>query len=160
MTAETLVLARRTLEIVPSVMRIIGMEMRRSGHTLPPAHFRLLGMLANCPCNLSELARRQGVSLPTMSDSITLLVDRGLAQRGPDARDRRIVHVELTESGRHALDEMQSLVEIRIAELMDGLSPDQVIRLAAGLEALHQVIQSANSPSTFKGKEDADAVAC
>lgn len=160
MTTETLALARQTLNIVPLVMRTIAMEMRRGGHTLPPTHFRLMSMLVHCPCNLSELARRQGVSLPTMSDSITLLVDRGLAQRGPDARDRRIVNVELTEAGRQALDEMQSVMEQRMAELMDSLSPDQLIRLALGLEVLRQVIESANASSTFKGKEDLDSAVC
>ncbi len=142
MTAETLALARQTLDIVPLVMRAIALELRRGGHTLAPSHLRLLGMLAHCPCNLSELARRQGVSLPTMSDSITLLVDRGLVQRAPAAHDRRIVNVELTETGRHALDEMQSLVEQRMAELLAGLSSDQLDSLAAGLDVLRQVIET------------------
>ena len=159
MSDQTLVLARQTLDIVPLVMRSIAMEMRRGGHSLPPSHFRLMSMLAQCPCNLSELARLQGVSLPTMSDSITLLVDRGLAQRGPDARDRRIVIVELTVTGRQALDEMQSLMEQRMAELLAGLSSDQLRKLAAGLEILHQVIESAGSPAMFKSKEDPESAA-
>lgn len=159
MTAETLALARQTLDIVPLVMRAIALELRRGGHTLAPSHFRLLGMLVHCPCNLSELARRQGVSLPTMSDSITLLVDRGLVQRAPAAHDRRIVNVELTETGRHALDEMQSLVEQRMAELLAGLSSDQLDSLAAGLDVLRQVIQSASSPDICRGKEDTESAA-
>ena len=107
MTPETLGLARQTLDIVPLVMRTIAAQVRRGGSSLAPSHFRLLDMLAHCPCNLSELARRQGVSLPTISDSITVLVDRGLVPGRPSGHDRRIVNLELTDSraplaGRYA----------------------------------------------------------
>jgi DNA-binding MarR family transcriptional regulator len=159
MTGETLVLARQTLDIVPLVMRTIAVELRRGGHSLPASHFRLMSMLSHCPCNLSELARRQGVSLPTMSDSITLLVDRGLARREPDGRDRRVVNVELTEAGRRALDETQSLVEQGLAERLAGLSPDQLAGLAAGLNVLRLVTASAGSPDQVKAKDDLDAAA-
>ncbi len=152
MSPDTLGLARQTLDIAPLVMRIIVAEVRRGGSSLAPSHFRLLGMLAHCPCNLSELARRQGVSLPTMSDSITVLVDRGLARRAPSAQDRRIVNVELTESGRRALNEMQALVEQHVAEMLAGLSSDQLASLAAGLDVLRQVIRSAGPPEVCKGR--------
>jgi DNA-binding MarR family transcriptional regulator len=159
MTDETLAVARRAMEIVPLVMRTITVELRRGGPALAPGHFRLLGMMAHCPCNLSELARRQGVSLPTMSDSITLLVDRGLAQRIPDPRDRRIVIVELTEAGRSALNEMQSQVESRVAELLAGLSAAQLASLAAGLDVLRQLVDSTYAPDVHFMREGTESAA-
>ncbi len=75
--------------------------------------------LAGHSCNLSELALRQAVSLPTMSNSISVLVERGWVKRVPSPDDRRRVVLELTSEGRVVLCQMQGQAEARVAEL-DG----------------------------------------
>src|SRR3954447_7662434 len=87
--------ARDILEIVPLVMRTIAAELRAAGELPVPAHFGLLSMLSVQSRSLSEMAAHQGVSLPTMSNSVSTLVQRGWVRRGQSA-DRRVVIVELT----------------------------------------------------------------
>ena len=80
MSRETRVAVRQVLEIVPLVTRTLAPEARQPGHTLPPVHFGLLLILTHRAHNLSELAEKPAVGLPTMSNSIFTLVERGVGQ--------------------------------------------------------------------------------
>src|SRR5215218_6724853 len=91
--------AREILKIIPLVMRTVAAELRAAGEMPAPAHFALLTILGNQPRTLTELALLQGVSLPTMSNSISTLVQRGWVKRSSPARDRRVVLIEVTPVG-------------------------------------------------------------
>src|SRR6188472_4242999 len=95
--------AREILKIIPLVMRTVAAELRAAGELPAPAHFGLLTMLSAQPRTLTELAGLQGVSLPTMSNSISAMVQRGWVRRTATARDRRVVVIEVTPVGRAAL---------------------------------------------------------
>src|SRR5512136_169159 len=109
MTKSTQVkaVAKEIVRVIPLVMRTIMAEHHRSGLVPSPAHLRLLNILAHHPGNLSELAVRQAVSLPTMSNSISALVERGWVKRVPSPDDRRQVVLEMTSEGRAVLCEIR-----------------------------------------------------
>ncbi len=136
--SEVKAVAQEIIKVIPQVMRTIGAERQGSGYTIPPAHFHLLAILANHPCNLSELAVRHAVSLPTMSNSISVLVERGWVNRVPLPDDRRQVLLELTPDGRVVLTEIKSRAEARVAEMLGKLSSDDLASLSAGLAVLEQ----------------------
>jgi DNA-binding MarR family transcriptional regulator len=141
---EAHAVAREILRIVPLVMRTIAAEIRRSEHQVDPPHFRLLEMLAHCPCNLSELADRQIVSSATMSNTVTTLEERGWVKRTRDLHDRRVVRVELTPEGHRVLLAVHEQAEARLAELLASLSPEEYDSLLAGLVVLRGVFQTAS----------------
>ncbi len=113
-------IAREILTVVPLVMRAVAAELRASGELPAPAHFGLLSMLSAQPHarTLTELAALQGVSLPTMSNSISALVDRGWVQRTGAGGDRRQVVIEVTPTGRAALDRVSACAERHLAEVL------------------------------------------
>ena len=82
--------AREILEIIPLVMRTVAAELRAAGEMPAPAHFGLLSMLSVRPRKLTELASAQGVSLPTMSNSISAMAERGWVRRTAPEGDRRV----------------------------------------------------------------------
>ena len=88
--------AREILEIIPLVMRTVAAELRAAGEMPAPAHFGLLSMLSVRPRMLTDLASLQGVSLPTMSNSISAMVERGWVRRDAPDGDRRVVMIEVT----------------------------------------------------------------
>src|SRR5215210_8137419 len=96
--------AREILKIVPLVMRTVAAELRAAGELPAPAHFGLLTMLSAHPRTLTELATLQGVSLPTMSNSITAMVQRGWVRRTAPVKDRRVVVIEVTPLGKAAVE--------------------------------------------------------
>jgi DNA-binding MarR family transcriptional regulator len=144
---EVKAVAQEIVKVIPLVMRTIAAEQHRSSYLMWPAHFRLLTMLANHSCNLSELALRQAVSLPTMSNSITVLVERGWVKRVPSPDDRRQVMLELTPDGRAVLAEIKGQAEARVAESLDKLSSDDLKSLAVGLAILEQTLSPTMCPT-------------
>jgi DNA-binding MarR family transcriptional regulator len=97
------------------------------------------------PQRLSDLAARQGVTQPSMTALVTRLERDGLAVRGDDPSDRRAVVVTLTDAGREVLVSRRTRRASRLADLLDGLGPEDraVIEAAAG--ALSRLTQSADA---------------
>lgn len=135
--------ARDILEIVPTVMRTVAAELRAAGELPAPAHFGLLSILSDRPRMLTELASIQGVSLPTMSNSISAMVDRGWVKRGtPDDSDRRVIMIEVTATGRAALERVARAAEAHLAEALLALDGPSRKRLHGGLGVLRRVFAS------------------
>ena len=131
--------ARDILEIIPLVMRTVAAELRAAGELSAPVHFGLLSMLAERPRILTELASLQGVSLPTMSSSISTMVERGWVRRTAPGEDRRVVMIEVTTPGRAALDRVARCAETHLAEVLAPLDVTARRRLQRGLGELHKV---------------------
>jgi DNA-binding MarR family transcriptional regulator len=128
--------ARCVVEVIPRVMRTLAQEFRSTGYPPAPVHCVLLVSLAEGPHNLTELAEKLAVSLPTMSNSINTLVERGWVSRSRAAEDRRMVVVELTPEGQAILDKTTCSVAGRVGELLASLSPEECEMLLSGLEIL------------------------
>ena len=140
--------ARDILEIIPLVMRTIAAELRSAGELPAPAHFGLLSVLSARPRMLSDLASLQGVSLPTMSNSISAMVDRGWVRRAAPTSDRRVVMIEVTANGRAALARVGRCAEAHLADVLAPVDVPARRRLQAGLGVLRKVFAtSATAPA-------------
>jgi DNA-binding MarR family transcriptional regulator len=144
--------ARELLEIMPLVMRTVAAELRYAGELPAPEHFPLLMMLDEQPRTLTELAVLRGVSAPTMSNSITALVQRGWVRRTAPVKDRRVVIVEVTSAGRAALERVGRCAEGHLAEALAPLDAASRRRLQGGLGVLKQVFSSP-PPSAVRRKK-------
>ena len=131
--------AREILEIIPLVMRTVAAELRAAGEMPAPAHFGLLSILSIRPRMLSDLASLQGVSLPTMSNSISAMAERGWVRRTAPEADRRIVIIEVTSAGRAALERVARAAELHLAAVLEPLDGRARRRLHAGLGILRTV---------------------
>src|SRR6476620_8909673 len=125
--------AREILEIIPLVMRTVAAELRAAGELPAPAHFGLLSVLSVRPRMLTDLAALQGVSLPTMSSSISAMVDRGWVRRAAPEQDRRVVMIEGTATGRAALERGSRAAEAHLADVLTPLDVPARKRLVGGL---------------------------
>lgn len=134
--------ARELLQIMPLVMRAVAAELRSGGEMPAPAHFGLLMKLREQPRTLSELATHWGVSLPSTSNSIATLTDRGWVRRSSRADDRRVAIIEITGAGRTVLDRVAKVAESRLADLLDPLDRTSQRRLQSGLAVLRSVFAS------------------
>ena len=141
--------ARDILEIIPLVMRTVAAELRAAGELPAPAHFGLLSILSIRPHMLTDLASMQGVSLPTMSSSISAMVERGWVKRGAPEDDRRVVMIEVTATGRAALERVSRAAEGHLAEVLAPLDVPARRRLQGGLGILRKVF-GGNPASTSR----------
>ena len=144
--------ARDILEIIPLVMRTVAAELRAAGEMPAPAHFGLLSILSTRARSLTELAALQGVSLPSMSTSITAMVDRGWVRRSSPEDDRRVVMIEVTATGRAALDRVSRCAEGHLSEVLAPLDLLARRRLQSGLGVLRKVFAGAPAPALRKSQ--------
>lgn len=149
--ANRLQIARQILRVLPSLMRVVSAEVRRTEFAVAPAHFGLLAMLSHGSRSLGELAEKQGVSLPTMSNSVSTLTERGWVARSQSKSDRRVLIVELTPLGKQIFDDIQVRLEKRVMELLAGLSKEQLDHMFDGVEILEGVLPVPEKVSRFTG---------
>ena len=142
--------AREILEIVPLVMRTVAAQLRAAGELPAPAHFGLLSVLSVRPRMITDLASLQGVSLPTMSSSISAMVERGWVKRTAPEEDRRVVIIEVTATGRAALERVSRAAETHLAEMLAPLDVPARRRLLGGLGVLRKVFAAAPGQTSRK----------
>jgi len=142
--------AREILQIIPLVMRTVAAELRSAGELPAPAHFGLLSVLSERPRMLTDLASLQGVSLPTMSNSISAMVDRGWVRRAAPEKDRRVVMIEVTANGRAALERVAKCAETHLADVLAPLDLPSRRRLQGGLGILRKVFASTAAASMLR----------
>ena len=103
-------------ELVVYAARLIRTVRRR--HDLPPG-FRVLSMLdEHGDLGVTRLAELDGCSQPTMSATVTGLVDRGWVAKRPRPGDARAADVSLTEQGREELRRARAANAATVAALV------------------------------------------
>jgi DNA-binding MarR family transcriptional regulator len=128
--------AQELLDVLPLVMRLLQLKMRQSELLSSPAHFGILMMLRDSGRSLSEMAKVQQVSLPTMSNSVSNLVEHQLVKRSRSDDDRRQVLIELTEKGLQTLETIQAEMVSHIQASLSVLDDIQIFQLMDGFAAM------------------------
>jgi DNA-binding MarR family transcriptional regulator len=132
--------ARGLLDVVMLVMRTVAADMRKSPRPLAPAQMGSLMRIAAGPCTMSELARFQAVSLPTISKSVDMLVRRGWVERWMDKKDRRQMMTRLTPSGKNMLAHIRQRTERQVTRTLAPLSPSERAQLVSTMNILRRVL--------------------
>jgi DNA-binding MarR family transcriptional regulator len=131
-------LAARLRLVVGRLNRRIRIDGRES---VPPLQLSALVTVEEAgPLRLSELARREAVSVPTMSRVLTALDDQGLVVRTPDPQDARGVLVTLSPDGAARLAEVRNHRTALVARRLGRLDPGQRASLSAALPALEALL--------------------
>jgi DNA-binding MarR family transcriptional regulator len=88
------------------------------------------------PQRLSDLAAREGVTQPAMTQLVTRLERDGLAERLADPDDARVVLVTVTADGRDMLSDRRASRAVHLQALIETLTTKDRHRIAAALPAL------------------------
>lgn len=97
---------------------------------------------------ISDIAREEGIRMPTASNAIHQMEERGLVERIADPNDRRGVRVAITEFGEQ---EYQRVGEERVSELATmfaNLTPEELELLQAAVPVIKQVAETYQAPRT------------
>ncbi|MBW0090871.1 MarR family transcriptional regulator [Pseudonocardia sp. KRD-184] len=116
-------------------IRIDGRE------SIPPLQLSALVTVETAgPLRLSELARREAVTAPTMSRVLSALDEQGLVVRAPDPQDARGVLITLSALGATKLNEVRTTRTALVARRLARLDGAQRSALAAALPALEALL--------------------
>ena len=97
------------------------------------------------PLHAGELARHLGLRPSTLSAALAELERLGYVTRAPDARDRRVQQLRLSERGEAAMAASSVLDAERVRALLDRLSSDERQRAVDGLGLLARAARAIGS---------------
>ncbi len=110
--------------------------------------FKVLISLHNGPRTHGSLSRELVVSTGAMTNRLDKMERTGLLARSPDPSDRRGVLLELTDEGRHRLDDYIALAGRRERELLSAaLDDDEKRELNQLLRKLLAALQAELGPA-------------
>ena len=139
--------AREVLEVIPLVMRSIRSELRkhRGGDISVPQFRTLLFLSRHENASLSEVAEHIGLTLPSMSSIVDILVTRKLATRETYHGDRRRMTLTLTGRGRTALQSALMATEAYLRVLFGMLSSPECATVVKAMQVLRPVFMKPRS---------------
>ncbi|MGV8025521.1 MAG: MarR family winged helix-turn-helix transcriptional regulator [Anaerolineaceae bacterium] len=92
--------------------------------------------------SVGELADKQQISRPAVSQAVEILVEKELVARQQDTRDRRYVQLALTENGNSLLNAVFSKNRHWMAKKMSSLEQDELKTIMAAMRILKNTFDS------------------
>ena len=126
----------------PTLLRV-GRELRREAREVgvSPEQVSLMVAIKYAPgIGVRELAAKERVSPPALSNHIDRLERDGLVSRTPDDADRRRVGLRLTDEGQRVLRRVRSRRTAWLAARLQALTPDERARIAEAVDALSALV--------------------
>ena len=94
------------------------------------------------PISLTELAKAEGVTAPTMTRLVQALVRGGLVERSPNRTDNRVVMLHATLAGRQTLDIARANRLAALEELLARLDPGEATLVERAVSTLEPLLRS------------------
>lgn len=108
---------------------------------LSPTQGQILAALSQQgPLSATDLSKRIGVSLPTISDSVRVLVEKNLVAKKPDERHPRASLIALTAAGHTRAQKARSWPEF-LASAISTLSETEKAAFLSGLVKMIRTLQ-------------------
>lgn len=136
--------AAELIEVVPSITRAIREQMRQHRTAeLSVTQFRVLGYInRHAGASLSDVADHIGLTLPSMSKLVDVLVERKFVVRETDEQDRRRMTLGLTARGRTILEAARGATREFMTGKLEQCTRDELETIVAALEILRPLFAS------------------
>ncbi len=124
-------------------------RLRKSGMANPedrPLFFRIFAILTHrtTPPTMGELSSELGIPLSSATRIVDLLVDNDFVERINDPNDRRVVRIQMSESGKRFSKIAMEFVKQRIVSLLENFSPSEQKQLLQLMTKLLTSLQAEN----------------
>jgi DNA-binding MarR family transcriptional regulator len=114
--------------------------MERSSEDITDGQYSVLAQLSRAGAMTpGDLAERDHVQPPSMTRTVTRLVEMGLVTRGEHPTDRRQVLVAVTEAGEREVRETRRRRDAWLSQRLTALTPSQRGTLAEAVEILREI---------------------
>jgi DNA-binding MarR family transcriptional regulator len=145
--SEHSALCLRLMQLFPRVTR--GMRRWQDGAApapaqLSPRHVAALEQIRGGPLTVGDLARRLGLTLPTVSGVLADLDRAGLVERRPDPADRRRTIVQIIPDQATLIGNWLDGVAKPLARVLDKLTPGEQEAFLKAMNLLETELRSAD----------------
>lgn len=103
---------------------------------------------------ISQIAREEGIRMPTASNALHQLEVRGMVQRVRDIDDRRGVRVDLTPLGRDELERVGKERDSYFADLLSNLNEEELEQADAFASVIQALADRFGADKENKEKDD------
>ena len=136
--------ARELLEVVPVIIKDIRSEMRsRRSPDLTVPQFRTLAFVdRNKGASLSAVANHMGLTLPSTSRLVDVLIARGMLTREDNPADRRRVKLGVTNHGLTILETSRRGTLTYLADKLASISAEDREIIVKAMKAMRSVFIS------------------
>lgn len=129
-------------ELIDTIAPLLAQQRQKwaercHAHGLSLVGFQVVALLEmHGPMPMTRLAEELGVALPNATGIVGRLAERGIVSRGTDPSDRRVVRIDLTDTGRGLINDMEAARRDRLRRLVGVLDDDQQRRLLRSVRDL------------------------
>lgn len=142
--ADKLVLIFTTLHV-----KMIKMVREESAENPSRSYYQVLGILMkNSPLPVSEIGNRLGISRPNMTSLIDRLIDERMVVRLPDKKDRRVINIAITDTGKRFIEENIAIVKGKIKKSLSRLDDGEIKVLLSSLENVERALSRIGEDET------------
>lgn len=139
-------------EYLERIANLLRTDARKTGlgRSLQPVQLEALHYLGHCnrySNTPAAVADYLGLTKGTVSQTLSVLENAGFIEKRPDGKDKRVVHLEVTERGKALLDE--SIPPKTLQAAMALSSEAEQAQALAALERMLGAMQKANQLRTF-----------
>jgi len=130
-------------ETFPPLWRMIQTHIREVAveqFSITVEQFHILRHIRRGRDSVSALARVKDISRPAISQSVDLLVTKGLIIRTIDPQDRRHVKLDLTADGNALMDAIFDDTRQWMMKTFALLSTDEIQTLTRSMESLKKIL--------------------
>jgi DNA-binding MarR family transcriptional regulator len=100
----------------------------------------VLGMLLNHgPMTMSEIGRKMGISKPYATVLVDRLIQKGFVERVSEAKDRRLVNIKITTSGRNTYKEFRKVAREIVIRNLSSLTSDDVSAFYSSMKTIRSI---------------------
>ncbi len=106
------------------------------------ARWQVLGRVGHHPQTVAHIARDMGHARQSVQRIADVLAKEGLVTYVENPKDQRTQLVELTATGSEVLATIYALNEAWSQSILTRLDPEQLVKLANGLEGIAQILEA------------------
>lgn len=135
----------RFWETVPVVWGRVRSNVRANAikdFNITLIQFHILRHIRHGAHSVADLAERQQISRPAISQAVNQLVENRLITRQQNIHDRRYVHLDLTDEGNRLLNDVFGKSRLWMGERMISLSPEELETLIRAMTILKNTFDS------------------
>lgn len=142
LVAEIIDNLRRVFQVVNEQSKKVERETGLTG----PQLWAIKVIAENAPIKISELARRMYLHPATIVGIVDRLEKRGLVERERCSKDRRVVHVGLTDAGRQVVATSPEVAQGLLARGLEVLPDVELRTIAGGFERMVKILGAQEIP--------------
>ncbi len=135
----------RFWETIPPVWHSVRDNVRgfaADDYGLTVEQFYVLRHIRHGSRTVSELASARKISSSAISQSVEVLVEKGLISRSSQLSDRRFIYLDLTEKGNKVLNEIFYKNRAWMTQKMQSLDESELQTLIKAMELLHETFDN------------------